>query len=559
MSEIHVRLAPWLLSIVELLFTAGSLLLVVSRKSDSAPRSLQGIESAFLRLARRRALSVLAVGILTIAVRASLLPILGVPQPGAHDEFSYLLAADTFASGRLTNPPHPLWKHFEDFHIIQQPTYNSMYPPAQGLVLAAGQRLGCPWIGQLLITALMCSAICWMLQAYVPPDWALLGGILCVLRLGILSYWMNGYWSASVVALGGALVLGAYPRILKRMRLRDSLAMAGGAVLLAQSRPYEGFILCLPIALAMVIWLAKATGRSKILVRVWLPVLVVLGLSGIATLYYQFRVTGNALTMPYVVNRDTYSMARYFVWQSARPDPGYNHREMRRLYERELRDFEENRTARGFITRTADKVATSWRVYLGPALTLPLLAFPCIFRDRKMRFPLVIMAVFLLGLSVETWALPHYSAPATCLVFLFVVQSMRHLRVWRWRGARTGVALVRSVPMILLAMIVFRPSAALLHLPVEPPWPRGNLHRARVLNHLEHTPALHVVIVRYGPQHVVDDDWVYNRADIDRAKVVWARDMGQAGNEELMHYFSNRQIWLLQPDEAPEEVKSYAR
>jgi hypothetical protein len=136
---------------------------------------------------------------------------------------------------------------------------------------------------------------------------------------------------------------------------------------------------------------------------------------------------------------------------------------------------------------------------------------------------------------------------------------MRHLRAWRWHGAARGAALVRAVPMVLIAMIVFRSTAALLRLPVEPPWPRGNLHRARVLNELEQTPGLHVVIVRYGPEHVVDDEWVYNRADIDRAKVVWARDMGQAGNDELTHYFSNRQIWLLQPDVAPEEVTRLRR
>jgi hypothetical protein len=444
-----------------------------------------------------------------------------------------------------------MWIHFETFHVIQQPSYSSMYPPAQGLVLAAGERLGNPWIGQWLITGLMCSAICWMLQGWLPPKWALYGAVLVVLRIGILRYWMNGYWSSSIVALGGALVLGALPRLKKNRRAKDAVAMALGLAILANSRPYEGAVLGALVGLSLLAWMIRSPGLSYrvIFVRIVAPMAGVLIVAAIATGYYYDRVTGNPFRMTYEVDSATYNPVPYFLWQQPHPVPAYHHEIMREFYARELAQFLQARTGAGLLRHWRALRSDLWGFYLGGLLTLPLLALPWAVQDRRIRFAWVAAAVFLMAMLGETWGLPHYAAPATGLVFLIVVQCARRLALWSWESIAVGRWAVRAIPLLLFGTLILRATSAIAHPTVERNWPRGNIQRAAIARRLEDLPAKHLVLVHYSPQHDMNLEWVYNGEDINGAKIVWARDMGNRDNQELLNYFKDRQAWLVSVDD----------
>ena len=524
------------------------------------------IERALAPLVRRRGLAVATVGFGGLLLRLAILPFCPIPNPIVPDDFSFLLAADTFSHGRLTNPTPAMWTHFESIHITMQPTYMSMYFPAQGLALAAGQVvLGDPWFGQLVINALMCAAICWMLQAWLPASWAFLGGVLAVIHLGLFSYWINTYHAASIAALGGALVLGGLPRFRKSSYARYGLLMAVGIIILALSRPYEGLLLCLPVAFALFRWSLFGKRRpapAVLLRRAALPLLLMAAAAAWLG-YYDYRAFGNPLTLPYTSGRAQYAMAPYFVWQSPRPEPAYRHAVMRSYYrETELKMVNETRSPLGYASMKLLLAVGTVLFFSGIALLVPLFMVTRVFRDRRIRFLLVCVLMLAAGMAIQIFLLPHYLAPFTAAFYAIGLQAMRHLWVWHPGNKPVGSTLVRLIVSTCIVMAAVRVFAGPLHLAI--PGSSSNAwdyiwygpaysgaERVRVEKLLSQIPGKQLAIVRYSPQHYLFNEWVYNAADIDSSKVIWAREMDDANNRELINYYKDRRVWLVEPDSKP--------
>jgi hypothetical protein len=560
-----------------LMLIEGGLTLIAFAVPFALPRVgnawFASVERAFGRLARSRGYAVAAVGVAALLLRLAILPFCPTPLPFIPDDFSFLLAANTFLLGRLANPTPAMWIHFESIHITMQPTYTSMYFPAVGLVLAAGKVLfGNPWLGILCASALMCAALCWMLQAWLPPTWALLGGILAILRLGLFSYWVNTYSAGgSVAALGGALVLGALPRLTRTPRLRYGVLLAIGIVLLATTRPYEGLLLCLPVAVFLGHWLLSGKNRPSAarLLRLSTLPLAILIAAGAWMGYYDYRAFGSPTTLPYTVNRATYAIAPYYIWQSARPAPAYNHASLRYFYSlNELDAFNKIHKFSGFLPQTLIKVVRSFEFYAGFALLPSLFMMRRVFRDRRIRFLVLCVLILAAGMVVEIFLIPHYLAPFTAAFYAIGLQAMRHLRVWSPGGQPIGATMIRLTVTICLFMCGLRLFPGPLHLAL-PEWPASSwtdawygpdhfgTERARVESGMEQLSGQQLLVVRYSPRHNPLDEWVYNAPDIDSSKVVWAREMDSAHNLELMRYYANRKVWLIEPDSLPATVLPY--
>lgn len=489
---------------------------------------------------------------LVLFLRGVLLPTSGIPVPGVHDEYSYLLMADTFAHFRMTNPTPAAWEHFETFHVNMVPTYHSKYQVAQGVTLAFGQLLfGQPWAGVFVSAALMAAAITWALQAFVPNTWAFLGGVLCVLRLGVVGYWVDSYWGGTVAALGGALALGGAARLIRDRqtsvsRIPAGVALGAGLALLATSRPFEGLLFSVPLAVVVLAAMfQKSVGRKNI-VRATVVAVGMVTVCLCAMLYYNYRCTGHPLTMPYNVYEKTYGSTPLFLWG----DPNhaaYRHEVMESFYRAWVYSFySETRTWDGVLASEVFRYVKLWDFFIGTALIIPVTVGAVVAAtERRYRLVFWCALATLVAYSLAIFFAPHYFAPATVAVYGFAVFGL--WKMWHG-GTRLMRALAGSLCLVAIFFGILESELSPLRLPV-------TSERPLIAEWVSGIEGKHLLLVSYNNPHEAQHELVYNGADIPGARIVWARKMSDSSDRELCQAYPGRMFWDVWTDDRMVEVK----
>ncbi len=502
---------------------------------------------------RHSALTALVLVAGTIALRLALTPVLPVPLPLVTDEFSHLLLADTLAHGRLANPTPVFWPHFESLHILQQPHYVSNYFPGQALFLAVGQvAFHSPWAGVLAGCAAFLLALYWALRGWMSARWALFGVLLAALRFGIGSYWVNGYHGGFVPAAGGALVLGAYARLHRRASIAGGVALGLGLAILAVTRPFEGVAYATPL-LAMLAWEYRT--RLVSLLRIAAPTLLLTGAALAGLGVYLKAVTGSPFLTAYHISQKTYGWPMALAWTPP-PNVHNRHLEMANYYNYEVGEHQKVSNPIDFIEYFTLRLEEYWRFFFGPVLTLPLIMLGAVWRREKMLF--AGLAGAFTAIMLEGAASPHYLAPAAAALIAILVECCRHLQAARIR-------ILPLLPAVMVLVLALRIGAEQAGLPYTQKlnfqtWccrVEGNQNKPRIMAELSKAAGDHLVFVKAKTDPNNLYQWIYNGADIDGSRFVWARDLGDAENAQLAASMAGRHVWMVDPNVEPAALAAY--
>lgn len=511
----------------------GILLAIVAPLSLSQTRHAAG--RGFRKIGRSDGLTLFVAFLLPLLILPALTLRSGIPQPYVHDEFVYLLMGETFSRGEMANPTPDHAEHFRSPHLILEPTYQGKYPVAQGLFIAVGKLLtGYSIAGVWLSFALASAAVCWLLQAWAPNRWALLGALLFSMHPMISIAWGETYWGGAIAAMGGALVFGSIARLERRLSWQYAVALGAGLIALANSRPYEGLVASVPAAIWFIwicySWFRRGSLRDAVAIILTTTIVLMAGMSLLAV--YNRAVTGSAATLPYQVwleqTQDTSAIGTLLVDEDASS--------------RKVVGARTGPTESGVLAlpKWQFKLLRHYFFFLRVALAVPLLAVPWILRKRRVAlcvvaYLLVFCCVIVNGHS--GW--PHYYAPATPLLIVLVVHGIRHMSA---SGRR-----LRCLATVCTFAVISGGALAQWEWSGSP-YETSKLWvyaRAQIERYLGEKEDRQLVLVRYGSNHDIGDEWVWNTGKPESQHLIWAHSLSNDADSALLQAFPYRTAWVL--------------
>ncbi len=526
-------------------------LILITEGRALGARTQAIVRKAAAFAARRRAPY---FALMAAAVGPRLVLLLWVPPaaPYIADEFSHRFLADTLLAGRLSNPTHPLWPHFETLHIFHTPTYSSMYMPGQALFLAAGKWItGSHWAGVLGGAMFAAASMFWALRSLLPPEWAFLGAAFYVCRASMFSTWTESYWGGHVAAAAGALLIGSAARLRREPKVRWTGILCLAITLLAWTRPFEGFVFTSVVGFFLVAAFIRSQDKTLWTRAVVAPALVMLLFAGGATSIYFRDVTGSPFKLPYQRNREIYGWPMTLPWLKSSPKE-YRHQEHAIYYAWELSEHDTITNVKRFPAQWTRRILILFSFFLGPLLAWPitLLFFRrggLAMEEKRLLFACggAMCGVALL----EQTPLVHYVAPGAVVAYALAAAS------WQATPERPRIFLTAAATVAVL-ILVFLCRATDFRISHYGQWNswcdplRGGHERSSIQRQIEQSPGKHVAIVRYNRlQH--EAPWVYNSPNIDEQRVIWAQDMGEDRRRELLEYYPDRTFWIVEPDAKP--------
>ncbi len=492
----------------------------------------------------------------TVMLRIHDLRTYSIPAPVVVDEHTNLLGAETFALGRLTNPPVLLHDQLFEMYVVNFPTRMMKYQPAMALFMAAGiVWFDHPYWGVLACMALAIGASYWAMVGWCSRPVALAGALVLMLLFRAPHYWIQSYWGGGHVFLASMLMLGAYPRIFIHHHYRAIIPASFGLVLAMLSRPLEGGVLALALAISGAItWWRyfSAAERRQFLHAIWRPMTIIIGSYIAWQMYYNYRVTGDALTLPYMAYESFYAKQPLFTFQQPRYENNFAHPVITKLQNFDMRYYWDKKQRPvgllilNFLILTGldrlPRLSTQLAFF---AAHLPLITLWLESKKHKPTthsiLPFYICWILLcLCFIYSAPSMPHYLAPYFAVIVVMLAASSR------------GVMFNRLVLTACVGMYATMLATIGTYTYTFPNAMR-TMRKWDINQRLMIQPGKDIVFSMNRSLAPI-----YNEPDIDNSEVIWAWPLSPEKNQELIDHYPDRNVWYI-PSGRAIELRPYPR